>query len=85
MPFGPIFFIGFSNIKEGQQGANKRKNIKDQRNTQGKNGQNGMQCKAELRIFRIGKRNSTDDVTYSSIKYEWPPCKRLLVAYNNGL
>lgn len=29
MPFGPIFFIGFSNIKEGQQGPNKRKKIKE--------------------------------------------------------
>ena len=35
--------------------------------------------------FRKGKRNSTDDVSYSQIKYEVPACKRILVACKNEL
>lgn len=36
-------------------------------------------------IYRMGKRNSTDDITHSPIKYEFPACIRLIVAYNNEI
>ena len=46
----------------------------------------GIGCKKEsVEHSGKGKRNSTDDVSYSQIKYEVPACKRILVACKNEL